>query len=58
MRSPGTIKNIVSKYGLRRRMAWTVRNRRRERRMLLAPNVVRWIQGITLFRRRPEFPPR
>jgi len=57
-RSPATIRNLVSKYQLRRRTAWTVRNRRRERRILLAPNGVRWIQGITLFRKPPECPPR
>jgi hypothetical protein len=56
-RAPATIRNIVSRYQLRRRTAWTVRNRRRERRILLAPKVVMWIQGVTLFRKPPEFPP-
>jgi len=57
-RSENTILNIISRYQLRRRRAWTVRGRRRERRILLAPNVVRWIQEVCLFRQPPVNPPR
>src|SRR5262249_7956719 len=57
-RSDSTIRNLVSKYQLRRRTAWTVRNHLRQRQVLLSPAVVKWLQGITLFRRPPENPPR
>jgi hypothetical protein len=57
-RSPSTIYNLVSKYQVRRRLAWTVRNRLRQRQMLLSPRAVAWLQDITLFRRPPVNPPR
>ena len=57
-RSESTIRNLVSKYQLRRKTAWTVRNRLRQRRILLAPNVVFWLQPVTLFRQPPDCPPR
>jgi hypothetical protein len=57
-RAPSTIRNIISKYGLRHRSGWQVYRRRRRRVMMLSPNVARWIQGVTLFRQPPEYPPR
>jgi len=59
-RSPGTIRNLVSKYQLRRRLAWTTRRRLRHRVVMLSPNVAMWLQRITLFRQREylEHPPR
>jgi hypothetical protein len=49
-RSPSTIKGLISKHQLRRRMAWRTIGRRRQRLMLLSPNVARWCQRVTLFR--------
>jgi len=60
MRSPGTIRNMVSEHQLRRRMAWKTVRRRRHRLMLLPHVTVKWLQAVLLFRRREllEYPPR
>jgi hypothetical protein len=50
-RSPSTIRNLISKYQLRRRIAWTTRRRLRRRITLVSPGVARWIVQVTLFRR-------
>jgi hypothetical protein len=57
-RAPATIRNVISRYQLRRRLAWQVYGRKRRRVMMLSPNVARWIQAVTLFRQPPEYPPR
>ena len=49
-RSPSTIKGLISKHQLRRRIAWRTIRRRRQRLQLLSPGVVRWLQRVTLFR--------
>jgi hypothetical protein len=51
-RSPGTITDLVSRYQLRRKTAWVTRKRLRKRVTLLSPGVARWLQQVTLFRRR------
>jgi len=57
-RSPCTVRDIISKYQLRRRLAWQVYGRRRRRVTMVSPNVARWIQAVTLFRQPPDYPPR
>lgn len=57
-RAPSTVRDIISKYQLRRRLAWQVYGRKRRRVTMVSPNVARWIQAVTLFRQPPEFPPR
>ena len=59
-RSPSTIRNLLSAHQCRVRKAWVVRRRLRKRIILMSPGVCRWLQAITLFRRKDvlEFPPR
>jgi hypothetical protein len=58
-RSPSTIRDLVSKHQLRRRLAWVTRRRLRQRVTMLSPGVVRWLQRVTLFRQTEylEHPP-
>jgi hypothetical protein len=47
-RAPSTILNLISRYQLPVKTGWSVRNRRRKRRHLLAPHVCAWLQQVTL----------
>jgi hypothetical protein len=57
-RSPSRIRDIISKYQLRRRVGWKVYRRRRRRVTTLDTDVARWIIEITLYGRPPVDPPR
>jgi hypothetical protein len=61
MRSEGTVRNLVSLYGLRTKTAWTVYRRHRRRVTLLNGVTVAWLREVTLFRNaaaKAEGPPR
>jgi hypothetical protein len=49
-----TIRNLVSKHQLPRRLLWEVRNRLRKRVMMLSPETVAYLQRITLHGERPS----
>lgn len=47
-RHPGTIRNLVSRHDLPRRLLWKTIRRQRRRVVMFAPPVARWLQEITL----------
>jgi hypothetical protein len=47
-RHPSTLRNLISRYDLPRRLLWNVFRRQRRRQVMLAPPVVRWLQERTL----------
>jgi hypothetical protein len=51
-RSPATIRALVSRHQLPRRVAWITRRRLRQRITMLSPGTVRRLQLATLFRQR------
>lgn len=53
-RTEKTIGNLVSRHQLPRRIGWIVKGRLRRRRVLLSPEVVRYLQRITLEGEKPQ----
>jgi hypothetical protein len=47
-RSPKTIRNLISRHQLPRKILWKVRRRKRLRVMFLSPQTVRTLQELTL----------
>jgi hypothetical protein len=43
-----TLRNIISAYGCPKRTGWIVRRRRRQKVVLVRPNVARWLISVTL----------
>jgi hypothetical protein len=50
LRKQGTIRNVLSLHQLPRRLGWTVRNRHRNRAILLSAATVAELQRLTLLR--------
>ncbi len=49
-RAPRTIRNLLSKHQLPRKLLWQVRQRRRIRVVMLSPATVRALQQLTIER--------